>query len=95
MADLPPVPNEQDLVTLADCSIANVFSQLEITDPALAEEIEIVVRNEIRRVEIELSLMISDMRKNFEEDIKSLKETGVLPEAHILNVLGEQAHAGA
>jgi len=33
------------------------------------------------------------MRKNFEEDVKSLKEKGILPEGHILNVLAEQAGA--
>jgi hypothetical protein len=94
MADLPPVPNEGDLVTLADMSSMNVFAQLEIDNPELAEEIKLVISGEIRRVEIELSIMMMDMRKNFAEDIASLKAKGVLPEGHILNVLEEQAHAG-
>lgn len=92
MADLQ-VQREGDLVTLAEMSTLNVFAQLEIDNPELAEEIRLVMSNEIRRVEIELSLMMLDMRKNMEEDVASLKASGVLPEAHILNVLGEQIHA--
>ena len=93
MADLPPVPNEQDLITLADMSTLNVFAQLEIKDPELAAEIKQVMQAEIRRVEIELSIMMMDLRKNFAEDVASLKASGVLPEAHILIVLEETARA--
>jgi hypothetical protein len=89
MAHLPEVANEGDLITLASMSTMNVFAQLEIKDPALADEIKLVVAGEIRRVEIEFSIMLMDLRKNFEEDVASLKEKGLLPEAHILNVLGE------
>lgn len=91
---LPQVSNENDLVTLADMSTMNVFAQLEIDNPELAEEIKTVIAGEIRRVEIEFSIMLFDLRKNFEEDVASLKATGLLPEGHILNVLQEQAHAG-
>ena len=87
--DLPQVSNENDLVTLADMSSMNVFAQLEIDDPELADEIKLVIAGEIRRVEIEFSIMLMDLRKNFSEDVASLKEKGLLPEGHILNVLGE------
>ncbi len=85
MADLPQVANEGDLVTLADMSAMNVFAQLQIDNPELAAEIKMVIAGEIRRVEIELSIMMMDLRKNFEEDIAALKATGQLPEGHILN----------
>jgi hypothetical protein len=93
MADLPQVKNEGDLVTLADMSTMNVFAQLEIDDLDLAEEIRLVIAGEIRRVEIEFSIMLMDLRKNFSEDIASLKAAGKLPEGHILDVLGESAGA--
>lgn len=85
MADLPQVANEGDLITLADMSTLNVFAQLEIKDPELAAEIKQVMQAEIRRVEIELSIMMMDLRKNFAEDVAALKASGVLPEGHILN----------
>ena len=91
--DLPQVANEGDLVTLASMSTMNVFAQLEISDPELADEIKLVISGEIRRVEIEFSIMLMDLRKNFEEDVASLKEKGLLPDGHILNVLEEQANA--
>ena len=93
MADLPEVPNEGDLITLAQCSIMNVMAQLDIDNPELAEEIATVMRNEIRRVENEFFISLLDMRKTFAEDVKSLKEKGLLPDGHILNVLEEQANA--
>ena len=85
MADLPQVANEGDLVTLADMSAMNVFAQLQIDNPELAAEIKMVIAGEIRRVEIELSIMMMDLRKSFEEDIAALKAAGQLPEGHILN----------
>ncbi len=85
MADLPQVANEGDLVTLADMSAMNVFAQLQIDNPDLAAEIKMVIAGEIRRVEIELSIMMMDLRKSFEEDIAALKAAGQLPEGHILN----------
>ena len=93
MADLPQVANEGDLVTLADMSAMNVFAQLQIDNPELAAEIKMVIAGEIRRVEIELSIMMMNLRKNFEEDIASLKAAGQLPEGHILNVSQENAGA--
>ena len=93
MANLPQVANEGDLVTLADMSAMNVFAQLQIDNPELAAEIKMVIAGEIRRVEIELSIMMMDLRKNFAEDVASLKASGVLPEGHILNVLEETARA--
>ena len=83
--ELPQVANEGDLITLADMSTLNVFAQLEIKDPELAAEIKQVMQAEIRRVEIELSIMMMDLRKSFEEDIAALKAAGQLPEGHILN----------
>ena len=91
--ELPQVANEGDLITLADMSTLNVFAQLEIKDPELAAEIKQVMQAEIRRVEIELSIMMMDLRKNFEEDIAALKATGLLPEGHILNVSRESTNA--
>ena len=85
MANLPQVANEGDLVTLADMSAMNVFAQLQIDNPDLAAEIKMVIAGEIRRVEIELSIMMMDLRKSFEEDIAALKAAGQLPEGHILN----------
>ncbi len=85
MADLPQVANEGDLVTLADMSAMNVFAQLQIDNPDLAAEIKMVIAGEIRRVEIELSIMMMDLRMSFEEDIAALKAAGQLPEGHILN----------
>ncbi len=85
MANLPQVANEGDLVTLADMSAMNVFAQLQIDNPELAAEIKMVIAGEIRRVEIELSIMMMDLRKSFEEDIAALKAAGQLPEGHILN----------
>ncbi len=85
MADLPQVANEGDLVTLADMSAMNVFAQLQIDNPELAAEIKMVIAGEIRRVEIELSIMMMDLRKSFGEDIAALKAAGQLPEGHILN----------
>ena len=93
MADLPQVADEGDLVTLATMSTMNVFAQLEIDNPELADEIRLVIACEIRRVEIEFSIMMMDLRKNFEEDVASLKEKGLLPDGHILNVMSEQANA--
>ncbi len=85
MAYLPQVANEGDLVTLADMSAMNVLAQLQIDNPELAAEIKMVIAGEIRRVEIELSIMMMDLRKSFEEDIAALKAAGQLPEGHILN----------
>ena len=85
MANLPQVANEGDLVTLADMSAMNVFAQLQIDNPELAAEIKMVIAGEIRRVEIELSIMMMDLRKSFGEDIAALKAAGQLPEGHILN----------
>ena len=85
MANLPQVANEGDLVTLADMSAMNVFAQLQIDNPELAAEIKMVIAGEIRRVEIELSIMMMGLRKSFEEDIAALKAAGQLPEGHILN----------
>jgi hypothetical protein len=89
MADLPQVQNENNLVTLADMSTMNVFAQLEIDNPELAEEIKQVIAGEIRSIEINFSLLLLDLRKSFEDDVASLKEKGLLPEGHLLNVLGE------
>ena len=93
MADLPQVANEGDLVTLADMSAMNVFAQLQIDNPELAAEIKMVIAGEIRRVEIELSIMMMNLRKSFEEDIAALKAAGQLPEGHILNVSQESTDA--
>ena len=96
MADLPRVADEGNLITLADMAINNVFDQLDLdalTDEH-KEEIREIMRNEIRRVEIELSVMIMDMRNLFADDIEALKTTGKLPDDHFLNVVRETANAG-
>lgn len=93
MADEPKalqVPNENTLVSLADMATMNVFAQLQIDNPELAAEIKAVMAGEIRRVEIELSIMLSDIRDSFSKDVESLRETGKLPDDHMLHVLMEQ-----
>jgi hypothetical protein len=83
--DLPQVANEGDLITLADMSTLNVLAQLEIKDPELAAEIKQVMQAEIRRVEIELSIMITDLKKSYDDDIAALKVQGKsLPADHDL-----------
>jgi hypothetical protein len=83
MAD---TPNESNLVTLADMAAMNVFSQVKIDNPALAEEITLVMKGEIRRVEIELSIMLTDLKASFEADVAALKTIGKLPEDSMLAV---------
>ncbi len=83
---------DDGLITLADASIANVraqidalpeLSKLEESNPALAAEIELIIRSEIRSIEINFSLLLSDLRKNFEEDLARL------PAEHMLNVMAQ------
>jgi hypothetical protein len=76
------------MVTLADMASMNVFSQVAIDNPALAEEIKLVMSAEIRRVEIELSIMLSDLKKSYDDDIAALKAQGkTLVEGHDLQPL--------
>jgi hypothetical protein len=76
------------MVTLADMASMNVFAQLTIDNPALAEEIKLVMAGEIRRVEIELSIMITDLKKSYDDDIAALKAQGTeLPADHDLQPL--------
>jgi hypothetical protein len=78
----------EGMVSLADLSAMNVFSQWRINDPALAEEIKTVMSGEIRRVEIELSIMLSDLKKSYDDDIAALKAQGKsLPADHDLQPL--------
>ena len=73
------------LMSLADLASMNVFAQLTIDNPALAEEIKSVMAGEIRRVEIELSIMMTDLKKSYDEDIDALKAEGkTLPADHDL-----------
>ena len=89
MADELRVEREDDLITLADCSIANVHDQLpeltklEESNPALAAEIALIIRSEVRSLEINFSLLLSDLRKSFEEDLARL------PADHMLNVMAD------
>ncbi len=74
------------MISLADMASLNVFAQLQIDNPALAEEIKQVMSAEVRRIEIELSLMMTDLKRSFDDDIESLRATGkVLPEDHLLS----------
>ncbi len=75
----------EGMMSLADMASLNVFAQVKIDNPALAEEIKQVMSGEIRRVEIELSLMLTDLKKSYEDDIAALKAKGLsLPEDHDL-----------
>lgn len=79
---------EGQMMTLADLASQNVFAQLTISDPALAEEIKAIMSGEIRRVEIELSIMITDLKKSYDDDIAALKAQGKsLPVDHDLSPL--------
>ena len=76
------------MVSLADMASQNVFAQLSIDNPELAQEIIAVMDAEIRRVEIELSIMLTDLKKSFDDDIAALKAKGIsLPEGHMLESL--------
>ncbi len=78
----------EGMLSLADLASQNVFAQLAIDNPALAEEIKAVMSGEIRRVEIELSIMITDLKKSYDDDIAALKAQGKsLPEDHDLTPL--------
>ena len=78
----------EGLLSLADLASMNVFAQLTIDNPALAEEIKSVMAGEIRRVEIELSIMMTDLKKSYDEDIDALKAEGkALPADHDLQPL--------
>ena len=96
MAQEREVADENNLVTLAEMATNNVLDQLELDklQPEHIEEIKMIMRNEIRRVEIELSVMIMDMRNLFAADIEALKTAGKLPDDHFLNVVRETANAG-
>ena len=75
----------EGMMTLADLASQNVFAHLAIDNPALADEIKAVMSGEIRRVEIELSIMISDLKKSYDDDIAALKAQGKsLPADHDL-----------
>ena len=74
--------------TLADMASQNVFAQLTVTDPALAEEIKLVMSAEVRRIEVELSIMLTDLKKSYDDDIEALKAQGKsLPSDHDLTPL--------
>jgi hypothetical protein len=90
--ELLQVPNEETLVSLADMATMNVFAQLKIHNPELLAEITAVMKGEIRRVEIELSIMLSDIRDSFSKDVAELRASGKLPDDHMLHVLMETAH---
>jgi len=73
------------MVSLADMASQNVFAQLKIDNPELAQEIITVMSSEIRRVEIELSIMLTDLKKSFADDVAALKAKGTpLPDDHML-----------
>lgn len=92
MADVTDQFEESKMITLADATIANAFTQLEIDDPELAAEIEQVIRNEVRALEISFSIAIMDMRKTFREELAALKAAGTpLDPNHFLSVLDEVA----
>ncbi len=75
----------EGMMSLADMASLNVFAQVKIDNPALAEEIKQVMSGEIRRVEIELSLMLTDLKKSYDDDIEALKAQGKsLPSDHDL-----------
>jgi hypothetical protein len=75
----------EGMVTLADMASQNVFAQLNIDNPELAQEILSVMQGEIRRVEIELSIMLTDLKKSYDGDIAALKAEGKsLPADHDL-----------
>jgi hypothetical protein len=75
----------EGMLSLADLASQNVFAQLKIDNPALADEIKQVMSGEIRRVEIELSIMITDLKKSYDDDIAALKAQGKsLPADHDL-----------
>ena len=79
----------EGMLSLADLASMNVFAQLTISDPALSEEIKAVMHGEIRRVEIELSIMLTDLKKSYDDDIAALKAQGKsLPADHDLQPLG-------
>jgi hypothetical protein len=79
---------EGQMVSLADMASMNVFAQLQIDNPELATEIKAVMAGEIRRVEIELSLMLTDLKKSYDDDIAALKAKGLeLPADHDLTPL--------
>jgi len=78
------------MMTLADTSTLNVFAQLESLSLAddVKAEIKLVMSAEIRRIEIELSMMLTDLKASFEADIEALRKAGkVLPEDHMLQPL--------
>lgn len=78
----------EGMLSLADLASQNVFAQLAIDDPSLADEIKQVMSGEIRRVEIELSIMITDLKKSYDDDIAALKAQGKsLPADHDLSPL--------
>ena len=78
----------EGMMSLADMASLNVFAQVKIDNPALAEEIKQVMSGEIRRVEIELSLMLTDLKKSYDDDIAALEAKGLsLPADHDLSPL--------
>jgi hypothetical protein len=78
----------EGMLSLADLASQNVFAQLQLDDPTLAEEIKSVIHGEIRRVEIELSIMLTDLKKSYDDDIAALKAQGKsLPADHDLTPL--------
>jgi hypothetical protein len=76
------------MLSLADMASQNVFAQLKIDNIELANEITQVMQGEIRRVEIELSIMLTDLKKSYDDDIEALKAQGKsLPANHDLSPL--------
>ncbi len=88
--ELYQVPRENNLVSLADMAKQNIFAQLTIDNPELAEEIAAVISGEIRRIEIEFSIMLADLKDSFAADVEVLKAEGKLPEDHMLHALLSQ-----
>lgn len=78
------------MISLADAASANVFAQLEtlvIADDVRAE-IKQVMSAEVRRIEIELSMMLTDLKASYDKDIADLKAQGkTLPADHDLQPL--------
>lgn len=78
----------EGMLSLADLASQNVFAQLTIDNPELAAEITQVMQGEIRRVEIELSIMLTDLKNSYSSDIAALKTQGkTLPADHDLQPL--------
>ena len=93
MDELYQVPRENNLVSLADMAKQNIFAQLTIDNPELAEEIAAVISGEIRRIEIEFSIMLADLKDSFAVDVELLKAEGKLPEDHMLHALLSQGES--